>query len=144
MSTNVNIDDDLFSYLETFIKYIRADVKTTTNKVFVSWNGGHMDTTMMGTQLKSFWTKEVGDVGKRMNATLLRKLATTTIHKHLPQHKKKTADLLCHRESTATNYYSLSRKKDTAVEASEILKKAIRTDFTVAGGIHNFFKFYIL
>ena len=89
----VNIDEELYTYLGIFIKFIRNDVKPTTNKVFLSWNGGHMDTSMMGTQLKSFWTKAVGNVGKRMNSTLLRKLATTTVHRHLPQHKRRQNSL---------------------------------------------------
>lgn len=64
-----------------------------------------------------------------MNTTLVCKFATTSVHEHMPELRRDTANLLCHTEKTAQTYCLVDKQKK-AFETSLQVRKAMRTNFS--------------
>lgn len=94
--------------------------------VFVSWSGNAMTSNMINVQFQRFWKNAVPQTST-ITSTLVRKFTTTVVHENLPELKRKTANLLCHSEKTATEHYALYEKSKTAASTSSTLRKSLRS-----------------
>eukprot|EP00111_Clytia_hemisphaerica_P021907 TCONS_00064402-protein len=129
---NLVFTPELYHETENYVKYMRNSLdgisKTKECPVFVSWSGNKMSSSMVTTQMKSFWGKSVGFTERNPNfsATKARKFAVTKTHKNKPEMKFKLAELMSHSEKTAAKVYRLSEKNVNAVETSTSLRKLMR------------------
>ena len=120
----------LFKRMEQYLRWRNTlpDIgKNDSDTFFVSWTGGRMSSNMVGTQFTEFFSK---CTGLRINATIMRKFVTTTIHKHHPSLKEKTAELLCHNVRTASKSYALIQRRDDTAETSAAIQNIIREDIS--------------
>lgn len=123
------ISNDLHTEMFAFMKIRNALPGMNSNEndhFFTSWSGGKMSPNMVGYQFVEYFYKATG---VRVNATIIRKYVTTTVHKHQPNMKSKTANLLCHSERTAAQSYALIERRENASATSEALRQVMRTDF---------------
>ena len=123
----------LFRELAVFKRNFRDKLEGITTRpkdtMFVSWTGGAMDSSLVTTQMGSFWKRALNKVSSKINPTLVRKYTTTTVHENLPDKKQKTANLLCHSLRVAEKNYALYDKQKSAVSASHTVKGAQRCNF---------------
>lgn len=96
--------------------------------VFVSWCGNKMSSSMITSQLNSFWNRSVGKnpYRLRMHATLIRKSAVTAMHNKEPQLEKPLAGLMGHQLRTAKSIYYLDDQAKSAAHASGTLRGVLR------------------
>ncbi|XP_057299124.1 uncharacterized protein LOC130629797 isoform X3 [Hydractinia symbiolongicarpus] len=124
---------ETFKNLTNYIRYVRNSLQGINSggkePVFVSWAGNKMASSMVTGQLSSFWAQALGRDCGDLTTTLVRKYATTTIHKNQPELKQATANLLCHAERTASMSYNLIDKQRRAFQTSQQVREAMRTDF---------------
>ena len=89
-----------FKWLNTYLNKFRNQLDgigtTPKHTVFVSWNGGPMDSSLITTQMGTFWKRALGNSSAKINPTLVRRFTTTTVHENVPSMKQKTANLFCH------------------------------------------------
>ena len=100
--------------------------------VFVSWSGSSMTSNMINIQFQRFWKNAVGE-SATITSTLMRKFTTTVVHEKYPELKRKTANLLCHSERTATENYALIQKSKSVASTSCELRRALRSNSTSTG-----------
>ena len=123
-----------FKWLKTYLNKFRNQLDgigtTPKHTVFVSWNGGLMDSSLITTQMGTFWKRALGNSSAKINPTLVRKFTTTTVHENVPSTKQKTANLLCHSLGMAEKKYALYNKQQAAVGTSAALKEVQRRTFS--------------
>lgn len=107
-----------------------VDSNDVSAKLFLSWNGKNVSSSMVTAQLNSCWGKAVGHARDRprVNPTLVRKSFVTKLHELCPHQTKALANLICHSESTARKTYFLKEKAKTAGSASANLRSILRQD----------------
>jgi len=88
-----------------------------------------MSSSMVTTQLHSFWGKTVGhtSIKPRFNATKVRKFAVTKVYGEKPEMKKDLAMMMCHSENTASKSYFLQNKTKQASKTSSDLRELMRS-----------------
>ena len=95
--TNIVFEADLYYDTKSYIAYYRNALEgistERSQKVFVGWMGNMMDSSLICTQLVSFWNKVQGKRGRYINSTIVRKYTTTTVHQNQPED---AVNLLCH------------------------------------------------
>ena len=131
----LSITDVIMRHLNTFVNKIRNQIKdmlcSDSAPVFVSWSGKKMATSMVSTQLNTFWKNGVDvDFERRICATLIRKMSTTVVHANEPSLKVPLAQLINHDVRTAEREYFLQEKKKCVAGTSARLRQAIRTDYS--------------
>ena len=111
----LSFSKNLFDEANTYMSYFRNKldgINTGDNaKVFVSWNGNTMSSSMVTMQLKSFWGRSVGnsDETQRFNATKVRKFAVTKAYDEKPEIEKDLA-LMCNFQNTSNiSYYNKNK-----------------------------------
>ena len=123
-----------FKWLNTYLNKFRNQLDgidtNPKHTVFVSWNGGPMDSSLITTQMGTFWKRALGKSSAKINPTLVRKFTTTTVHENVPSMKQKTANLLCHSLGMAEKKYALYDKQQAAVGTSAALKQVQRRNFS--------------
>ena len=109
----------------------RLEVISTSpqNTVFVSRNGGAMDSSLITTEFGTLWKRAIGDSSLKLNPTLVRKHSTSTVRGNMPEIKQVTANLLCHSLRIAGKNYALFDRQEAAVKASAALKDLQRKNF---------------
>ena len=109
----------------------RLEVISTSpqNTVFVSRNGGAMDSSLITTEFGTLWKRAIGDSSLKLNPTLVRKHSTSTVRGNMPEIKQVTANLLCHSLRIAEKNYALFDRQEAAVKASAALKDVQRKNF---------------
>ena len=130
----LSINRELMRHFEIFVQKIRTKLDgiqcRDEDHVFSSWSSRQMATSMVSTQLSTFWKKAIGvDLERRVCPTLLRKMATTVVHGNEPSIKGKLAQLMNHDVRTAEKEYFLQEKKKIVAETSSRLRDAIRTSY---------------
>ena len=130
----LSISDVIMRHLRLFIEKGRSRLTgiscADTAPAFASWSGKMMATSMVSTQLNTFWRNAVNiDLRGRITATLLRKMTTTAVHSNAPELKRSLANLMNHDVRTAEREYFLQEKKKTVAATSSQLRKIIRTDY---------------
>lgn len=127
------IDSSLMNHLMNFVEHIRNRVEDITfedkDPVFPSWSGKKMAPSMISTQMNNFWKSAGFDMSKKLNATIIRKLTTTAVHKNEPGLKKDLANLMNHDVRTAESDYYLQEKKKSVAQTSAKVQGIIRTNF---------------
>ena len=123
----------LFKELIIFKNYFRNKLDDISiepeDTFFVSWNGGAMDSSLITTQMGSYWRRALNKDISKINPTLVRKYTTSTVHEHVPDSKQKTANLLCHSLRMAESKYAIFNKQKSAVGASNMVKDVQRRSF---------------
>ena len=88
-----------FKWLNTYLNRFRnqLDVIGTTPKhtVFMLWNGGPMNSSLITTQMGTFWKCALGKSLAKINTIFVTKFTTTAVHENVPLMKQKTSTLLC-------------------------------------------------
>ena len=130
----LSINDVIMRHLRTFVMHVRNKIKYmrtgNTDPVFPSWSGKKMDSSMVTTQLNSFWKNALNiDLERSVSATLIRKMSATVVHANVPELKVKLANLMNHDVRTSEREYFFQEKKKTVVETSARLRTALRTDY---------------
>ena len=93
--------------------------------LFVTWSGKRMESTQMTKALGSIF-KKAGIEGP-VHHTLYRKSAVSQCHANHRKISGHLADLMAHREETATNYYRVFEKNKSSVKASQKFHAVMRT-----------------
>ena len=127
---NLVLNPTLYKYVEIFITKMRNNIpdvdlgnKTT---VFLSWRGCKMDSSHVGGQIGSFWSKEFGKAASTGGATSFRKAAVSAVHQKNKQIRGDLASLMVHNVTTADKFYLLEEKGKTAVRTSKELSRIMR------------------
>lgn len=121
----LSFSKDLLYEAEIYFNHFRNELDGTftanSSKFFVSWNGNTLSSSMVTTQLNSFWGKTVGHTVEkpRFNATKVRKFAVTKVHKEKPEMKKDLAQMMCHSEKIADKVYYFQEKNKNAYKTKE-------------------------
>ena len=97
--------------------------------VWVLWNGGAMDSSLITTQFGTLWKRALGDCSLKLNPILVRKYSTSTKPGNMPEMKQLTANLLCYSLRIAEKNYALFDKQEAAVKNSAALKDVQRNYF---------------
>ena len=126
------LTDDLYRLLNLYVHKIRnklsgIDVRDTS-KVFVSWTGKSMSSSMICDQLNSFWKEAVGKsvFRDRLTSTLVRKSCVSTVHEVCPSLKTDLASLMKHSEKQASETYKLRNNIKVAALTSQKLQQLMR------------------
>ena len=124
--------EKIFNLLKLYVTHFRNKLEgistSPQNTVFVSWNGGAMDSSLITTQFGTLWKRALGDIRLKLNPTLVRKYSTSTVRGNVPEIKQVTANLVCHSLKIAEKNYALFDKQ-AAVKASAALKDVQRKNF---------------
>jgi len=125
----VTLYQEAEKYLQHFRNALDGIAKGKDSSFFVSWNGNQMSSSMVTTQLHSFWGKTVGhtSIKPRFNATKVRKFAVTKVYGEKPEMKKDLAMMMCHSENTASKSYFLQNKTKQASQTSSDLRELMRS-----------------
>ena len=130
----LNLDSQVYKQLEIFIESVRPTVQSPSDHqmfVFVTGDEGKkLNTSQVSEQFNSFWKRAVGATERRpkMNATIFRKSCTTKVHSKHRDMINDLATLMNHKEETAKRSYFLQNKIQTAVRASEQLRRIMCED----------------
>ena len=109
----------LYDQSKSYFQYFRnslTGVSTDESAIFfTSWMGGKMDSSLVCTQLISFWNRVQGKTGRCINSTVVHTFTTTSIHENIPNFANDTANLLCHTLKIAQeNYHVYDRQRKVA------------------------------
>lgn len=118
--------NDLLLYSRTIREIYRFIDPTAT--VFRSKAGKPLSTNKIGKMAKTAWKKAGMKVN--MNLTILRKLSTVQGRKLDPSMAPSIARQLCHRQSTADEYYAVHDDKQEAVRVYRHLRKSFKPTAT--------------
>ena len=124
----LTMDQTIFRDFKIYVEKLRNKLTGISmyhnDTVFVSWTGKEMDSSMVTSQLSSFWSQAIGkDVS--LNTMLVRKFASTTVCENLADLKGDAADLMCHSKKTQEKSYHLVDKQRKAFATSLLIKKAL-------------------
>lgn len=97
---DLNLYYQTLLYIDIFRNKLNRVDKNGTSKVFVSWIGSKMDSSLICYQLVSFWNKVREKKSRCNNFIIVRKFTTTTVHYHAPNVIIDTANLFCHSLNT--------------------------------------------
>lgn len=89
--------------------------------MFLSWTGSKLESGQISTIINAAWKK--GGMKGHVVSTIFRKSAVTSVHQNHKKMKRRLADLMEHKESTATRFYHLHEKQGTCLEAGTNLSK---------------------
>ncbi len=118
----------LKAWLVLFVKMMRPHVTSTSDLVFLTWNGQPMTSSQINKALQSVFKKAT--VSTKITSTSFRKAAVTNVHENNPEMSGKLASLMAHNEATAKKYYLLTERTRASVEASEKLARLMRAEPT--------------
>ena len=103
----------LFKELIIFKNYFRNKLDDISiepeDTFFVSWNGGAMDSSLITTQMGSYWRRALNKDISKINPTLVRKYTTSTVHEHVPDRKQLICCVIASEWQRANMQYSISR-----------------------------------
>ena len=119
----------LTNYLNGFRNKLEGISLAPNEKVFVSWNGGTMTSSLITMQMGSFWRRAMGNQEAKINPTLVRKYTTTVVHENMPELKQHTANLLCRSLGMTEKKYAIFDKERAAAATSVKLRKVQRSSF---------------
>ena len=130
----MSLTDILMRHLRLFVSKVRNRLAGIRNgnddPVFASWSGKIMASSMVGTQLNSFWKNSVNiDMQRRITSTIIRKMTTTAVHKNARDMRQSLANLMNHDLKTAEREYFLVEKKKSVAATTARLREVVRTDF---------------
>ena len=115
----------LMLFVSTFLPQIPAACES--DLVFRSWNGEPVDN--IGRCFQATLKKAgLHDI----TCTLFRKSAVSTVHQHCPTEKANLADLIGHRQKTATRWYRIVDKEQTSVHAAAKMAEVMNNDEAVS------------
>jgi len=98
--------------------------------IFITWSN---KSNKLPGQLKNFrgMEKLCGRImGKKINATLLRKATATAVRESRPDLREPLAEHMSHLPTTADKYYNLKKKRDSALTMSNTISKILTDDNT--------------
>ena len=78
---------------------------SSDDHVFISYTANAMSSSMISTQLNSFWQKATDKLLVRVNAAAFRKAAVSAVHEEHGHLKKDLADLMGYNQKTAEKFY---------------------------------------
>ena len=123
---NLVLSPKVYKWLQNFVKYMRNTIPNVgtsqTDHVFVTFTGKSMSSSMISTQLDSFWQKAMDKPFVRVNATSFRKAVVSEVHGHQPNLKDQLADLMNHDPKTAKNFYRIYEKSGNAATTSRAVQ----------------------
>ena len=129
---NIACSKKVFTQLTNYLNGFRSKLEgiglAPNEKVFVSWNGGAMTSSLITMQMGSFWRRAMGNQEAKINPTLVRKYTTTVVHENMSESKPCTANLLCHSLGMADKKYAIFDKEGAAATGVK-LKKVQRSSF---------------
>ena len=109
-----------YELLKIFVEVVRSKITTSSDLVFLSWNGKPMQSGGVSKQINSIW-KRSGVYGdntppkRNLCTNIIRKSVTTLVHDHEDERiQQPVADLLAHDLNTAKKIY---RVKDREIQA---------------------------
>lgn len=113
------------TWLQAFIRFMRNKIPgagtRSNDQVFMSYTANAMSSSMVSTQLNSFWQKATGKVLVGVDAALFRKAAVSAIHEEHGNLKKDPADLMGHNQKITEKFYLIRLREKTATKTSEAL-----------------------
>lgn len=80
-----------------------------------------LESGQISTIINAAWKK--GGMVRHVLSTIFRKSAVTSVHQNHKKMKRRLADLIEHKDSTATRFYHLHEKQGTCLEAGSNLSK---------------------
>lgn len=80
-----------------------------------------LESGQISTIINAAWKK--GGMEGHVLSTIFRKSAVTSVHQNHKKMKRRLADLMEHKDSTATRFYHLHEKQGTCLEAGSNLSK---------------------
>lgn len=80
-----------------------------------------LESGQISTIINAAWKK--GGMEGHVLSTIFRKSAVTSVHQNHKKMKRRLADLIEHKDSTATRFYHLHEKQGTCLEAGSNLSK---------------------
>lgn len=129
----VVLTESLYSWLQIYItkmhRLVVGESAIDTSPVFVSTSGEGMESSQITRALKSIWSK--AGLGEKITCTLIRKSAVTVVHQEAPGSAGNLADLMCHREATASKCYRMVNREKTSVAAATQLQKLFAKESTM-------------
>lgn len=102
----------------------RSDGEDNTDKgkeVLLSWTGSKLESGQISTIINTAWKK--GGMEGHVLSTIFLKSAVASVHQNHKEMKSQLADLMEHKESTATRFYHLHEKQGTCLQAGRNLPK---------------------
>ena len=81
-----------------------------------------LESGQISTIINAAWKK--GGMEGHVLSTIFRKSAVTSVHQNHKKIKRRLADLMEHKDSTATRFYHLHEKQGTCLEAGSNLSKS--------------------
>ena len=120
-----------FNMLTTYVTQIRAQLKSQSGNVFLSWTGNAMQSGAISRQINSLWIKAgLFDESRPKNlcANLIRKSISTGIRDHETGHYQETADLMAHNLKTAQVHYHLRDKSRAAAKAKDVISSIFKVN----------------
>ena len=122
---NIEFNAKLYDQIKSYLQYLHnslTGVSTVESATFfTSWVGGKMDSSLVCTQLISFWKRIQGKTGRCINSTVVHKFTTTSIHENMPNFANDTANLLCHMLKIAKEHYHVyDRQRKAASTGAKI------------------------
>ena len=131
----LTMDNNIFKQLKIYVENVRNKLNGVNmhpdETVFVSWAGKRMDSSMVTGRLSSFWSQAL-EKEVNLNTTLVRKFASTTVCENMSGLQADAANLMCHSKKTQQISYHLVDKQRKAFATSQLMKKALRTDFSIS------------
>ncbi|XP_057304437.1 uncharacterized protein LOC130641583 [Hydractinia symbiolongicarpus] len=120
----------IYDYMKIFVDSVRSQVIGQSPYLFVSFNGGQMDSGHISRQINASWQKAGvygGDKPARnLTCTIFRKSASTAVLEHHPQGSKDVADLLLHSEKTQKKYYDVRRRELSTARGAKCVGNLLR------------------
>lgn len=120
------LSEKLKAWLILFVKMMRPHVTSTSDLVFLTWNGQPMTSSQINKALQSVFKKAT--VSTKITSTSFRKAAVTNMHENSPEMSSKLASLMAHNEATAKKYYLLTERTRASIEASQRLARLMRAE----------------
>ena len=126
--TNLVLGPKVYNWLQNFVRFMRNNIpevgKDPDDYVFLTITGKKMLSSMITTQLGSFWQRALNERNIRVNAASFRKAAVSQVHDRNDNAlEDNLAILMGHNKTTATRFYRLRKNQGKAAETSLKLKQ---------------------
>ena len=133
----ISLTHDEFEMLQIYVTKVRPQIKTSSNNVFITFNGLSMKSGVISRQIDSLWVKagiyEKSQNRKKLSCNIIRKSTTTGTRENYLGMEQEVADLMAHSKKTADKNYFLRQKMKTASKAGDVIRDFFYGDSSNVG-----------
>ena len=110
----ISLTHDEFEMLQIYVTKVRPQIRTSSDNVFITFNGLSMKSGAISRQIDSLWVKagiyEKSQNRKKLNCNIIRKSTTTGTRENNLGMEQEVADLMAHSKKQLTRITSFDKK----------------------------------